>query len=259
MLLTKLFFAPGMKRLAGKERFDGHGAAVDLAFFYREIDGAAALIAEHDGKFGAHRFFQKFGKIETRARSAAGAAFGRLAGFANILDGFVQTIGAHIKLVFALRRRADETVLAPIVLDFFASDDLIEIKCRSDPAESKSVRLGDGEDIVGGDHRAGSRHALDNKTRIAGNVFRHVLGDEPRPQIVHVAGGIAGHDANGFALEVRRLGVNDSNLKKEERNCQYQRLHDYPPSYANEKYGSVISLVPHRSLITNTSRRSIVG
>src|SRR5688572_1571549 len=236
-----------MKRLAGKERFDGHGAAVDLAFFYREIDGAAALIAEHDGKFGAHRFFQKFGKVETRARSAAGAAFGRLAGFANILDGFVRTIGAHIKLVFALRRRADETVLAPIILDFLASDDLIEIESRSDPSESQGVRLGDTSDIICGDHRAGSRHVLDNKTRIAGNVFRHVLGDEPRPQIVHVAGGITGHDSNRLSLEVGCLSLYSENLKKDERNRQRQRLHGCPPKLLQTTQSS------QGPLITNPS------
>ena len=48
-----------MKRLARKERFDGHGATVDLAFFHRKIDGAAALIAKHDGEFRAYGFFQQ--------------------------------------------------------------------------------------------------------------------------------------------------------------------------------------------------------
>jgi hypothetical protein len=69
-----------MEWLARHERLDRHGAALDLTLFHRQVDGAAALVAQHDVELGADGFFEQLGEIKTRAGGAAGAAFGRLAG-----------------------------------------------------------------------------------------------------------------------------------------------------------------------------------
>src|SRR5262245_23799603 len=116
-----------MKRLAREERFDGHGTAMDLAFFYREIDGPAALVAEDDVELGADRLFKQPWKVETRTGRSAGAAFWRLSRLSNVFDSFIGTVGAHVKLVLALCRRAHETVLGPIELDFLAPHELVKV------------------------------------------------------------------------------------------------------------------------------------
>ena len=170
-----------MEGLARHERFDGHGAAVNLALFHGEIDRSSALIAKHDVKLGANRFFKEFGKIKSRAGGAAGPAFRRLAGFAHVFDGFVRAIGAHVEVVFALCRRADEAVFGPIVSRFFATDELVEVKRRRNPSERETVRLSHGVNIIRRNHGAGARHVLDDEVGIAGNILSHVLRDEPRP------------------------------------------------------------------------------
>src|SRR5918995_1850552 len=132
--------------------------------------------------------------------------------------------------MLAFRWRADKALLAPIVLNLFAAHELIKVKRRRDPAESKPVRFGDAEYIISSDHRAGSGHVLNDKIRIAGNVFRHMLGDEPRPHVVDVAGGISGDDPNRLSFKERRLGLYNRNTQKKKKNRQQQRLHGNPPS-----------------------------
>ena len=100
---------------------------MDLAFFHREVDGAAALVAEDDVELGTDRFFKQPWKVETRAGRSAGAAFRRLGRFANVFDSLIGAVGAHVKLVLALCRRAHETVLGPIELDFLAPHELVKV------------------------------------------------------------------------------------------------------------------------------------
>src|SRR5262249_27250742 len=116
-----------MKGLAREERFDGHGTAMNLAFFHREIDGPAPLVAEDDVELGADGLFKQLWKEETRAGRSPGAAFGRLGRFANVFDSLIGTVGVHVKLVLALCRRAHETVLGPIELDFLAPHELVKV------------------------------------------------------------------------------------------------------------------------------------
>lgn len=137
----KVVLAPGMEWLARKERLDGHHATVGLAFFHREVDGAAALVTEDDRELGAHGFRGRFWEVVARPRGATVAAFGRLGRFAEVLDRFVGTVNAHVKLMFALCRRSDETILIPVVLDLSAAHELIKVKSGRNPAKGKTVRL----------------------------------------------------------------------------------------------------------------------
>src|SRR3990170_4502950 len=99
-------------------------------------------------------------KIEAGPGGAAGTAFGRVAGFANIFNSFVRTSVRIYSWCSLSLRRADKAVLAPVVSDLFAADELIKIKCRRDPTEGKAVRFGNGEYVISSDHRAGCRHIL---------------------------------------------------------------------------------------------------
>src|SRR5215470_4003906 len=110
--------------------------------------------------------------------------------------------------MLALHRRADPAVLSPVELSLLPSDELIEVKGRKYPSESKPVGFGDTVHLVCCDHGARTGHVLDNEGWIAGDIFRHVLADEPRPGVVNVAGGKAGYDPYGFSLVVRRLRIN---------------------------------------------------
>ena len=56
-----------MKRLSREKRFNGHGAAVNLAFFHGEVDGAAALVAGDNGELSADRVFKEPWQVETGA------------------------------------------------------------------------------------------------------------------------------------------------------------------------------------------------
>jgi hypothetical protein len=200
-------------------------ARQDLALFHGEIDGAATLVAEDDVELGADGFLEQPGKIKAGARGAAGTTFGRLRGFAHVFDGFVGAVRAHVEMVLALRGGADEAVFGPVVFYFLAADELIEIERRRDPAESQAVGLRNRVNIVRRDHRARARHVLHDAIRIAGNVFAHVLGDQPWPEIVDVTRGITGDDANGLALVVRRLGFRDRSAEKKPRQNEKEFLH----------------------------------
>ena len=165
--------------------------------------GPPSLIAENDIELGADGFFQQSGKEETGAAGAARAAFGRLAGFANVFNSFVRAVCAHIEVMFALRWRTDVTVFAPIVLHFFAANELIEVKRRGDPAEGQSIRFGDAVNVVGRDHRTRPGHVLNDKIRIARNILRHMLGNQPGPKIVDVAGRVAARRSESSCPENR--------------------------------------------------------
>jgi hypothetical protein len=57
------------------------------------------------------------------------------------------------------------------------------------------------------DDMSGAGHVLHDECWITGNIFSHVVDDEPRPEIVKVARRRADDDANGFALVKRSLGI----------------------------------------------------
>ena len=179
---------------------------MNLAFFHGQVDGPAALVTQNDIKFGAEGFVEQLRQVKPRAASAAGTALGRLGVAPNIFDILIRRVGAHVEQMFTRRRRTDECVFRPIVLDFLAPDQLIEVKRGRDPAERQPVGLGHAGDVVRGDHRACPRHILHDEDWITGNIFAHVLRDQPWPKVVHIAGGIAGDDTNCFALKVWRLG-----------------------------------------------------
>ena len=72
--------------------------------------------------------FQQTGQDKVRSRSAGGAAFGRRAGLADVLDTLVRRIRAHVEKHVAFFRRADPAKLADVIFDFAASHHLIEIQ-----------------------------------------------------------------------------------------------------------------------------------
>src|SRR5882672_6178479 len=118
--------------------------------------------------------------------------------------------------MLTLHRRADPTVFGPVELSFLTSDELIKIKRRKYPSESKPVGLGDAVHMVCRDHGAGTCHVLDDKSWIAGNVFRHVLADQPRPGVVNITGRKAGYNSYCFSLVIRRLGMNRDGAKEKQ-------------------------------------------
>jgi len=65
----------------------------------------------------------------------------------------------------------------PIVLNLFAADQLIEIERRCNPTEGERIGLGNAVYVISSDHRARAGHILNDKIRIARDVFGHVLSD----------------------------------------------------------------------------------
>jgi hypothetical protein len=61
-----------------------------------------------------------------------------------------------------------------------------------------------------------------------------MLRDEPWPEVVDVAGGIAGDDADGFSLKVRRLGLRANGPEEKDTYRERQGFHDCPPQIVNE-------------------------
>jgi hypothetical protein len=108
----------------------------------------------------------------------------------------------------------NKAVLAPIVLHLFATDELIKVKSGRDPTESKPVRFSHCDYIVSSDHRASSRHILNDEIRIDRNVLRHMLGDEPRPHVVDIAGRISGDDPNRLTFKESGLRLYNRDLEK---------------------------------------------
>jgi hypothetical protein len=66
------------------------------------------------------------------------------------------------------------------------------------------------------DHGPRAGHILDDESRIAGNILCHMLADQARPSVVHVAVWKAGHDPDGFPLKKRRLSLNGNGTKEKQ-------------------------------------------
>jgi hypothetical protein len=92
---------------------------------------------------------------------------------------------------------------------------LVEVERGSDPAECKTVGLGDTVNVIRCDHGAGTGHILHNEVGIAGHIFAHVAGDESGPEVVDIAGGVAGDDADRLALKIRRLSLHRRDGEKD--------------------------------------------
>jgi len=176
-------------------------ATLDLTSLNRKIYRVPALISRNDSKLETESFLEELGQIITGAAGPSGATLRRLAGAANVFDGLVGRVRAHIEVVFAFNRRADPTEFGPVVLGLFTPDELIEVKSRSDPGEP--IGFGDSVNMIRSDHSASAGHVLDDDRGVAGSVFRHILADEPRPRVVHIAGGIPSHDSDRFTLKKR--------------------------------------------------------
>ena len=67
-------------------------------------------------------------------------------------------------------------------------------------ADGQAVRSAGLVEIVGGEPAAGAGHIIDNHSRIARDVLRHVARKDPRVGIESSAGGKANDHADGFAL-----------------------------------------------------------
>ena len=87
---------------------------------------------------------------------------------------------------------------------------LLEVERRIDGADGQTIGFGNIVNLIGGDHRRGAGHVLDNDVRISGNVFRHELGKHARIKIVSVARFGADDDRDGFALVEGRLRLRRS-------------------------------------------------
>ncbi len=139
------------------------------------------------------------------AAGAGAAAFGRLLGVAQIVDGFERLIGAHVVDDVVFFRRTDPIEFRPIEFHFGTAHQLVEIQRRIDRAERQAVGFGDAIDIVGADDVAGAGHVLHHDRRIAGDILADVTRRQPRPKIVAAGGGGRDHHGNRFALIKIRL------------------------------------------------------
>jgi hypothetical protein len=70
--------------------------------------------------------------------------------------------------------------------------------------------------MIRSDHSASAGHVLDDDRGVAGNVFRHILTDEPRPRVVRIAGKIPSHDSDSFTLKKERLSMNGDGTKEKQ-------------------------------------------
>ena len=138
---------------------------------------------------------------------AGGAAFGRVGGFAHVVNGFVRRIGADIDHLMGLRRTTEPGEFAPIELHLLAPHQLVEVKPGANAGQGESIRFGYAINIIGRDHGAGAGHVLHEKARCAGDMFAHEAGEHARPSIVDAAGAEAGDDPGGLAFEELPLGV----------------------------------------------------
>ena len=96
-------------------------------------------------------------------------------------------VGTHIHVMFTLHWRADPTVFGPVELSFtHVPDELIKIKRRKYPSESKPSGL--ATRLTHGLPRSWSAAPvmfLDDKSWIAGNVFRQCWPISARPGVVN--------------------------------------------------------------------------
>src|SRR4029078_3681001 len=104
--------------------------------------------------------------------------FWRLLGLANIVDGSIWGIAAHIQQPRGAFSRAHPAEFAPIEVNFFFAYKLIEVERWHNRSHGETVRLRDIENVIGGDHGARARHILRHKTGISGNVFAHMGGQQ---------------------------------------------------------------------------------
>jgi hypothetical protein len=122
-----------------------------------------------------------------------------------VVNRFVRSVGADVDELFDLCRGAEPGKLRPIELNFFFSDQLIEIEAGSQSSEGEPVGLSNFVNVVSRDHRAGTGHILDDDVGIAGNIFAEIAGDHARPCVVNATSAVAGDDSNGLVLIERRL------------------------------------------------------
>src|SRR5262245_65128031 len=85
--------APCMKRLSGKVSLNAESAAHHLTSFHRQVDGAAALVAEYNIEFCPNRFLEEFGHDIAGIRHTRCTALGKLVCVTNVIDGLVGATG----------------------------------------------------------------------------------------------------------------------------------------------------------------------
>src|SRR5688500_5007023 len=86
---------------------DQRRPAVYFATLDGKIDLGAALIAADNRMFGTEDFVEQPRDIKSSRAGARTAAARRLLGFADVVDGFIRRVGAHVMNDVVLLRRAD--------------------------------------------------------------------------------------------------------------------------------------------------------
>src|SRR2546422_9626406 len=86
--------------------------------------------------------------------------------------------------------------------------------------------------MIGRDHASCSRHVVNHEDGIAGNMFAHVAGYQPRVGIVTAAGGKT--DNESYSLAIIKIGLGKDPLgSAANKNSKKNRPDFHPKSHVN--------------------------
>jgi len=112
------------------------------------------------------------------------AASKRLVRFDNIVERFIGRVGTDIKHDLGFFHGADPVEFAQIEFDLFDTGKLLHVAVRLKHPQRKSVCLGHSVEIIRRREAARAGHILNDHIRIARNVLRHVLREQPGPEVI---------------------------------------------------------------------------
>src|SRR5258708_34006682 len=121
---------------------------MDLFALDRQVDFRTIFVAGEGIELRAESFLQQITEVVARRCCPAGAAFRWHGCFLYVIDRLVRSVGADVDELFDLCRGAEPDKLRPIELNFFFSDQLIEIKAGSHSSEGEPVGLSNFVKVV---------------------------------------------------------------------------------------------------------------
>ncbi len=102
--------------------------------------------------------------------AAGAAAFGRLLGVAQIVDGFIGRVGTDVMQRVIFFRRADPAKTGPVELALRLADQLFEIERWIERADGQAVGFGQSIDKIPGNQAAGARASF-ARSRLDGREY----------------------------------------------------------------------------------------
>src|SRR4030095_10224721 len=78
--------------------------------------------------------------------------------------------------------------------------ELLHVPVRLKHPQRQSVCFSQSVKVIRRRETTGARHVLNNHVRIARDVLRHMLGEEPSPEVIEAATVAPDNDANGLSL-----------------------------------------------------------